>query len=117
MRGRRGNLERDVPVDRTGFDGLAGRIPRCRRHFAAHPGLRQRPAVDQQRVQRGADAANVVFGGGVGHGRGEGQHHVAFDADPHPAGMVDRQRDARMVGGVGCSREGLHRAGSADRGW
>ena len=55
-------------------------------------GLRQRPAVGEQRVQRRTDTADVVGGGGVGHGRREREGHVAVDADADAAGMVDGQR-------------------------
>ena len=54
-------------------------------------------------------------GGRLGQGRGEGQRDVAFDADPHAAGMVDRQCDTRPVGGLGGRGQRLDRAGPADR--
>ena len=113
--GRRRDLERNVAVDRPGFDGLTSGVDLGRCQTASHPGLGQRPAVDQQRVQRRADAADVVLGGGVGHGRGERERDVTLDADPDPAGMVDRQRDTGPVGLLGRSGQSLHRAGAADR--
>ena len=111
----RRDLERDVAVDGPRFDGLACRVELGGRQPAADSGLGQRPAVDQQRVERGADAADVVLRRGVRQRRRERQRHVALDADPHAAGMVDRQCDARPVGGLGGRGQRLDGAGPADR--
>ena len=92
-----------------GSTGWPAASSSARRQPAAHTGLGQRPLVDQQRIQRGADAADVVLGRGVRHGRRERQHDVALDAYPHAAGVVDRQRDTRAVGGLGGGGQRLDR--------
>ena len=111
------------PRSGTGCRGRPSRVRRAaRRHRASAgcmplgaAGLGQRPPVDQQRVQRRPDAADVVLGRGVGHGRGERERHVAVDADPDPAGVVDRQRDAGPVCGLGRRGQRLDGPGAADR--
>ncbi len=93
---RSGTGSRDRPT--RGSTGSPAESTLGRLQPAAHARLGQRPPVDQQRVQRRTDAADVVFGVGVGHCRRERQRHVAFDAHPDPAGVVDRQRHPRRDG-------------------
>ena len=95
------DLERDAAVHGPWFDGLPGRIERGGLHAAGRARLAQWPAVDQQGVQRRPDAADVVLGRGIGHGGGERQRDVSVDADPDAAGVVNRQRDAGLMCGLG----------------
>lgn len=81
---RRRDLERNLTVDRARFDRLSGGIEFGGFQTAAHARLAQRPLVDQQRVQRGADTADVIFG--VASGR------VAGNASATSPSMLTRTR-------------------------
>ena len=111
-----GDLEWNTTVDRAGFDGLSCGVEFGGVQSAAHPGLGQRPLVDEQCVQRRADAADVVLRCGLRQGCGERQRDVALDAHPHAAGMIDRQCDARAVRRLGGGGQRLDRPRATDRG-
>ena len=97
----------DVPVGAAAggkqtTDGTGGRIG-------------ERPARRDERVQHGAETADVAGGIGVGKRRRERQYGVTVDADANAVRVVDGQRTAGAVSSFGSRREGANGAGRTDR--
>ena len=112
---RRRYLERDSGIGDPRFHRFAGEISVGGAQPTGRAFFRQRPLVYEQRIQRGADAADIVSGGGVLECRREGQRDIAVDAHPHPPGMIDAQCDAGAVCVVGRGGQRLDGPCASDR--
>ena len=104
-------MSRSMTVGSTGW-------PEASRSAGASP-LRTPDSGSGHRLTSRAYSAAPIprmssCGVGVGHGGRVGEHHVAVDADAHPAGVVDGQGDTGAVGRVGGGGQRLHGPDGAD---